>query len=167
MKWYTIAAILILAPAAAAQQPVNPVAPPVVRPPTTPGSTAPGVVLPGVTPPGAVLPGVQPGGTPGVPPLAGGAGVFPGSPLGGGAFPGTPPADAPLPPIPPARPMFRGPEGVFLFDSGNYLLGGVQGLSRSTGAFTMGTPPPRPGEAYYHPGYGTPSPNASCPCSRW
>jgi hypothetical protein len=66
----------------------------------------------------------------------------------------------PLPPIPPARWMFSGPPGVFLYDSGNYLLGGFEGLSRSTGAFTMGYP-----GGYGFPagaGYGVPAPAAPC-----
>jgi hypothetical protein len=37
--------------------------------------------------------------------------------------------------------MFRGPEGIFLFDSGNYLLGGSDGIARSSGAFTMSSIP--------------------------
>jgi hypothetical protein len=54
------------------------------------------------------------------------------------AQPAVPPKlDEPLPPIPPARWMFSSTPGLFYYDSGDYLLGGFQGLSRSKGAWTM------------------------------
>ena len=54
------------------------------------------------------------------------------------------PAPAPThevrPPFPQARWMFSPTPGVFYWDSGEYLLGGMQGLSRSTGMWTMQQP---------------------------
>jgi hypothetical protein len=44
--------------------------------------------------------------------------------------------------FPTARPMFRAPEGIYLFDSGLYMLGGADGVARSSGAFIMGCPAP-------------------------
>jgi hypothetical protein len=35
---------------------------------------------------------------------------------------------------------FKRTTGVFVFDTGDYLLGDVQGLARSRGFFTMGDP---------------------------
>jgi hypothetical protein len=55
-------------------------------------------------------------------------------------IPTPPPAPEVRPPFPPARWMFAGPPGVLLYDSGEYLLGGTQGLARATGGFTMGAP---------------------------
>jgi hypothetical protein len=49
-----------------------------------------------------------------------------------------PPAiPAPVPPIPPARWHFHPTPGLFYYDSGDYLLGGFQGLSRSRGMWTI------------------------------
>ena len=50
------------------------------------------------------------------------------------------PVEPPRPPFPPARWNFHPTPGIFYYDSGEYLLGGVQGLSRSTGMFTMQGP---------------------------
>lgn len=43
--------------------------------------------------------------------------------------------------VSPGRTMpFSRASGVFLFDTGDYLLGDVQGLTRSRGFFEMGSP---------------------------
>jgi hypothetical protein len=71
-----------------------------------------------------------------------------------------PPAPEVRPPIPTARWMFAGPPGVFFYDSGDYLLGGAQGISRSTGAFTMsgGNGTAFGAAGYGAGGYGTAAP---------
>src|SRR5262245_6173098 len=72
----------------------------------------------------------------------------------------------PNPVIPTPRWMFSGPPGVLLYDSGWYLLGGTEGMVRTTGAFTMG-PPGVMGGAYAG-GYSAPScGGSSCGGSYW
>ena len=56
--------------------------------------------------------------------------------------------------------MFAGPPGVFFYDSGDYLLGGALGISRSTGAFTMSG---GSGTAFGATGYGGASYGAGAP----
>lgn len=56
-----------------------------------------------------------------------------------------PPAPKPLatavaPVSPPSGVPFMNPAGSFAFDTGPYLLGGTEGLTRARGFFTMGFP---------------------------
>jgi len=69
-----------------------------------------------------------------------------------------PPRTEPRPPFPPARWMFSTTPGVYYWDSGEYLVGGTQGLARSTGVWTMqpgvvpGNPPTGPDAGAGHCG---------------
>ena len=130
-----------LEPAPPSTQPVpKPTTPPTTLPAVPAPTPAPFVALPPPPPPAVYMPNVY------VPP---------------GWQPG------------PAIPFFKsggivvGAYGYYPYDSGNWLLGGTQGLTRQTGSFTMIYPsifpPPPPAPAPFWSGHKLFKGKQSCP----